>query len=497
VGWREQIVEFLFPGYTAGKVAEAIIPTGGNIDPDDDAYRRLTGGTRSLSEIEMSRAQAISLYLWRRNPMAKRMTEMLADFVVGDGITWEADEPDVQEVLDEFWHDPKMNLHLRHRDLTRDLSIYGEQAWRVFVNEKSGRVRIGYIDSSFIKDVVPNPDNALEDRTLVLKPPSGAPTEDIKIPIVTFDDEQEDGKDGDEPKAPEWSGEAFYFAVNRVTGQRRGTPDLLAVADFIDGYDQLLFNALERSGLINAFVWDVKLIGATKSQVDTWVQEHGVAPPPGAVRAHNDKEEWQAVAPTLGNADMMALGRPVKNMALGGFGAPEAWFAEGDSANRATLAAQGDPTYRMVTARQTIVGAAWTLVGGFVIAKAVEAGRLPINVKRDFRVIVPEPSQSDMNALATTLTALATSLVAAEEQKWISKQTARVVYATVLSGLGVEIDPSEEEERIDTETDEAEQEAIDAGLPTPDEQKRRMMDIAAQGQPVPEAPPQPAQIPAA
>lgn len=475
--FAERVVDFLFPGFVESRVksavAEVTIPTGDTVDPDDNVYRRLTGGTRSLSQIEMDRAQAIALFLWRRNPMAHRLTEMLADFVVGDGITFTAKDPDVQEVLDEFWHDPKMSLHLRHRDLVRDQSLYGEQAWQAVANEKSGRVRLRFIDPDRIKDVRPNGENALEDVALVLKPPTpGAP--DVVLPMVTFDDETD-------PTSPEWTGEAFYFGVNRVTGQHRGTPDLLAVADFIDGYDQLLFNALERSGLINAFVWDVTLSGSTQTQVDEWVQKHSVAPPPGSVRAHNDGETWQAIAPNLGNADMMALGRPVKNMGLGGFGAPEAWFAEGDSANRATLAAQGDPTYRLITSRQSVVGAAWTHIFGYVIAKAIEAGRLPQNVKRDFEVILTEPSQNDMTALGTTITALATALGAAEESEWLSKETSRAIFAAVVSGFGVDVDSKAEEQRIEDEAADAEQEAADAGLPSPDQQKANMAAIAAQG----------------
>lgn len=463
MGWREQVVGFFFPGLIESHVSEAVMPTGDTIDPDDDVYRRLTGGTRSLSPIEQDRAQAIALYLWRKNPMARRLTEMLADFVVGDGITFTAEDPDVQDVLDEFWRDPKMNLEIRHRDLVRDQSIYGEIAWEAAVNEQSGRVRLRFLDPGILKDVRPNPDNALEDAAIILKPPVGS-TEDRVIQHVTFDDETD-------PTAPVWTGTGFYLPVNRVTGQHRGTPDLLAIADFVDGYDQLLFNALERSGLINAFVWDVTLTGATPTEVTKWVGDHGSAPPPGSVRAHNEKEVWAAVAPSLGNADMMELGRPVKNMALGGFGAPEAWFAEGDSANRATLAAQGDPTYRMITARQTVVGAQWTLIFGFVIAKAIDAGRLPVNVKRDFKVILAEPSEEDRGALATALQSLAASLTAAEEQKWVSRETAASIFASVVSGLGLDVDPKEEQTKIEDEAAAAEQKAIDAGLPTPDQTK--------------------------
>lgn len=474
MGWIDRLVEFVAPGYVAGKIAEAI-PAAGAIDPDDDLFRRLTGGTRDLSPIEQTRAQSIALYLWRKNPMARRLTEMLADFVVGDGITFEAEDPDVKEVMDEFWMDPKMALHARHRDLVRDQSIYGELTFESITNETLGRSRLRFIDPARIKDVLPNPDNAFEDAVIVLNPKEiGGP--DIRIEVVTFDDEQD-------PTAPVWKGAGLYLPVNRVTGQHRGTPDLLALADFVDGYDQLLWNALERSGLINAFVWDVTLTGSTQTQVSKWISEHGSAPPPGTVRAHNEKETWNAVAPELGNADTMALGRPIKNMALGGFGAPEAWFAEGDSANRATLAAQGDPTYRMITARQTVVGAQFTTIFGFVIAKAIEYGRLPQGVKRDFRIVLPEPSSADTASLATALTGLTASLVAAEEQDWISKKTARSIYASVVSGFGVEVDPDEEEAQAEQEAEEAEEKAIDAGLPTPDQ--RAAMNAMNPMQPAP------------
>lgn len=480
----ERVVGFMFPGLIEARakaIAEAF-PAGASVDTDDDLYRRLTGSTRDLKPIEQSKAQDISLYLWRRNPMAHRLIEMLADFVVGDGIAFEAEDPDVQEVLDEFWDDPKMNLRGRHRDLVRDQSLYGELAWQVVINEKVGRTRMSFIDPARIVDVRPARDNALEDEELLIKRPGIGSMDPLVLKIVTFDDETD-------PTAPVWTGEGFYFGINRVTGQHRGVPDLLAVADFIDGYDQLLFNALERSALINAFVWDVTLTGATDTQVKTWAQEHGTAPPPGTVRVHNEKEVWAAPAPNLGSSDLMGLGRPIKNMALGGLGAPEAWFAEGDSANRATLAAQGDPTYRMITARQTTVGADWTLVGGFVIAKAIEYGRLPVNVKRDFKVVMPEPSSADLGALATTLTALSQSLMVAEEQKWLSKDTSRTVFASVLSGLGIEVDPTEEEVKIEDEAEEAEQEAEDAGLPTPDEQKamlaRNIAGAPEEGAPAP------------
>jgi len=452
-----RVIEWVATPLIESRIAEANPAAGTMIDPDEDLFRRLSGSRRDLNPIMQERAQSIALYLWRQNPMAHRLTEMVADFVVGDGITVKAVDENVQAVLDEIWHDPAMHLDQAHRDLVRDQSIYGELCLRAFVNETSGRTRFGLVLSERIDDILPDPDNAFLDGTLVLKPKGGS-GEGERVEIARYDDEAD-------PSSPRWRGEAFYFGINRVHGQHRGTPDLLAPADYVDGYDQLLFNALERSGLINAFVWDVTLTGSTKTDVQKWVSEHGDAPPPGAVRAHNEKEVWQAVNPGLGNADMMALGRATKNMALGGLGAPEAWFAEGDSANRATLAEQSDPTYRMITRRQADTAAMFHCLLDFALGKAIERGRLPAAIDRTFSVNLPEPSMKDTGKITTALVQLTQALAAAKDAEWISARSARAMFLMLAGQIGMDLKPEDEEAQIETEAEAAEAEEPEAVVP--------------------------------
>ena len=101
-------------------------PTTGLIDSDDYLYRRLTGETRDLTPVTQERARTVSRYLHRQNPLARRLVEMTADFVVGDGLTFVCVDSGVQEIVDEFWADPGMKLDLRHRDLVVDLAVNGE-----------------------------------------------------------------------------------------------------------------------------------------------------------------------------------------------------------------------------------------------------------------------------------------------------------------------------------------------------------------------------------
>lgn len=404
--------------------------TGETIDPDDDLFRRISGSRRDLSPIDQDRARRISLYLYRRNPMAKRLVNMIVDFVVGEGLTLSAPDPRVRQLANDWWSDPVMQLDLRHRDIVRDLLLNGELAALVAVNPVSGNMRLGFLDAERIEDVLPDPDNVMVDRTLMLR---GVDTgQATPVPLVTFDDVSE-------PGSPRWVGEAFYFGLSRVLGQHRGTPFLLAIADYLDGYDQLLFNALERSSLINAFVYDVTIKGADDAAIAAWMVKHGAAPPPGSVRVHNDSEVWDALAPDLGNADTVALGRAIKNMGLGGAGVPEAWFAEGDSANRATLAAQGDPTYKMLSSLQRFVRAMFERCLVFRMQLAKAAGQLPEGADTTVTVNAPELSTQDTSKISGALQQLTNALVAARADGLIDTSSARRVFLSVVSQLGVDL----------------------------------------------------------
>jgi hypothetical protein len=428
-------------------------PTGDTIDPDDDLYRRLTGSRRDLTPVAAAKARKVSLYLWRSNPMAHRLIETMTDFVVGDGLTISAPDERVADLANAWWTDPAQRLDLRHRDIVRDLALMGELAVRAFVNPTSGRMRIGFVDPERIDDVTPDPENALLDAAILVRSETGA--EAVPVPIVRYDDTSR-------PGSPAWAGDAFYFAVNRVLGQHRGTPDLLSIADWIDGYDQLLFNALERSGLVNAFVWDVTLKGADGAGVRKWLSENATAPPPGSVRAHNESEVWTANAPTLGNTDTVALGRAIKNMGLGGFGWPEAWFAEGDSTNRATLTAQGDPTYAMLAARQRYVSSMFAAMLDFVVERAVVAGQLPADVDRTITVSTPSLSAADTSAIATALPQVVNAVTAAIDAELIDRRNGRRMFLIVANQLGADIDEAEVVAAIEEEQAEDDAKAGDA-----------------------------------
>lgn len=449
-----------------------------DIDTDEDLWSPIKGGRkRDLNPIEQKRARKISLYLWRRNPVAHRLLEQMADFVVGDGFTITADSDSAQRIADEIWNDPVIALAQRHRDIVRDLSLFGEVAIKAAVNPVAGRMRLGFLDVERIKDLELDPDNVLVDKTLVVYDDEH-PIEGLRIPLYVWDDESTPGEG-------KWKGEGFYHGINRILGQQRGTPDLLAIADYVDGYDQLVFNALERSGLVNAFLYDVELKGFDEAKIVEWMSRHGTAPRPGTVRAHNESETWSVLTPNLGTSDTVQLGREVKNMGLGGAGVPEAWFAQGDSVNRATLVAQGDPTYRMLKSRQDFVQAMfkrWLEVG----LQHAQGKRLSTAARPQVQVNVPDISQKDLSGVSQALPQIANALVAAVANEMIDKKSSRRIFLVVAGQLGVKLDEDEVEKAIEAE--KAEREA-EAELANTEAMLRAAAGLTPEGFPKPSVPP--------
>jgi len=435
----------------AFQVQESIDYAATYADPDEAFFRRLTGETRDLSPVTHERARAISRFLQRQNPLARRLSELMLDFVVGDGLEITSENEDADGIIEEWWTDPMMRMDLRHREIIQGLGIDGEIFLRAYV--KNGVTRFGFIDPARVVEVKKDPDNAFVDKEIHVARRDAAGGVDV-FQVMQID-YQEDGM-------PTYEGDVFFYSVNRPIGATRGTPDTLSLADWIDAYDQLLFNSIDRSALMNSFVWDVTLRGADNEQVSEWVERHGASPRPGTVRVHNDAETWNAVTPSLGAAEQEIVARTVKNLILGGAGIPEAWFADGDSANRATVAEQGDPTYRMLTARQRLVRGIFEDLVTFVLVNAIEAGRLSPDEEGEvpeFDIIFPDPSVEDTKGISTVLPSLVNALMAAKSESLISTETSRKVFLSLVKQMGMDIDLAEEVLKIEEEKAAADAEA--------------------------------------
>ncbi|MBI5789301.1 MAG: hypothetical protein HZA78_10645 [Candidatus Schekmanbacteria bacterium] len=441
MNFKQKLAEALFGDVIQTKVREAY-SYGVGVDSDDWQYRKLTGkADKDLSPLTQERMLKIASHLYDTNPLAHRIIEMTKDFVVGEGIGYQAQDKRVKELLDEFWYDPVNHWDLKQHQRALELGLYGEQCYPVFVNEVNGHVRLGYIDPLQIAEVVPDEGNVEEIKKIRLKGQGGSPGQEITI--ISPDEDPLSptygyltGAKGHRQDAG--AAGSFFFAINKVSNATRGRSDLLCLSDWIDAYDQLLFNRLDRAALLNAFIWDITLEGMDGRQIQEWLRQNQ-APKPGSIRAHNERVKWEAVSPDLKSAEAETEAKLIKSHILGGAGLPPHWFAEGGDVNRATAAEMGEPVIKHLRSRQRYFRYMLEHIFRFVIDQAIIHRRLPKGINRGFSLIMPEISLKDTLKLSSSLQQVTNSLSTAQEKGWITSDAARKVFANLVSQLGVEI----------------------------------------------------------
>lgn len=98
---------------------EQVAAVGGSLggtwgrDPiDGDTGYRLAGrGGREVPDPTLVKSRAYSVAAYRSNPMATAVIDTHVAFAVGDsGVTWQATNDDVADVVREFWEDPANRL---------------------------------------------------------------------------------------------------------------------------------------------------------------------------------------------------------------------------------------------------------------------------------------------------------------------------------------------------------------------------------------------------
>lgn len=420
---------------------------GVTVDDDDDQWRRLTGNSnRDLSPMSQQRMREVALYLWETNLLGNRIIELPVAYLLAEGVRLACADEAAQDLLDRFWRDPINQMDLKLPKKLRELAIYGEQCYPVFVNEISGAVRLGYLDPGLIETVVVDPDNPEQAIGIVTVKDKKGAARRYKV-IVNGPDSELFTQRTQAIRDTFTDGEAFWFTINDLSNGRRGRSDLLAQADWLDGYDGYLFGELDRAQFMRAFIWDVTLTGATPEEVAARAKKI-VAPRPGSVRVHNEAEAWKPETPDLKAQDGADGARLFRNHVLGGATLPEHWYGGGGDVNRAVGAEMGEPTFKMFSQRQRLVKHMLEQIGVYVLRRAATAkgGAEPDIHDEAFLVeaIFPELTAKDTSKYAAALQQVVVACGLAIEKRLMTKATALNIIGAIAGRLGVEIDADEE-----------------------------------------------------
>ncbi|MDP2728716.1 MAG: hypothetical protein Q8P59_14405, partial [Dehalococcoidia bacterium] len=158
MSWRHRIADKLFGDVIADRLREA------SLVEEDRGWRSLGQGVLELPYSQLVEQMRNSTEAYRQNPLAYRIIEMTADFILGKGMRLLADDGEVQEFVTEFWEHPMNRLPIRQFELCTELSLSGELFITFHTNPYDRMTYIRCIPASSIDQIDTNPEDIEEER---------------------------------------------------------------------------------------------------------------------------------------------------------------------------------------------------------------------------------------------------------------------------------------------------------------------------------------------
>ncbi len=439
------------------RIQEQINPAASGSSPtQEDWYwgRMATGDEedyywRRLSDNWFQKDPIPSTYLelhnacyeaYNANPLAFAIVEITTSFVLGKGVTVSASHPSVQQVLMDFWNDPDNHMETRVYALCTELSLYGEQFVRFYVNKMDGSLKIRQVDPSIIDQIETDPDD-IETVVRFHRRPVGPSATQPGDPAPVTPQEQHNFEG-------EWfaaGSEMVQFCINKVSNAKRGKSDLATLLPWLRRYKDWLTDRVRINKYKGAFLWDVQLQGADKKAIDRKKMEHTIPPEPGSVIIHNESEQWSAVRPEINANEAAEDGRALKLMIAVGAQLPEHYLSDGSNGNRATAAEMGLPTLLKFQRRQYVMRSLLRTILDRVLLEARKAKRLAPEIDMHYDILFPEIDVADHQALAGATHTLVSALTVAKQQGWVSDETAMRL---LFQFAGEEVDVHQEQARV-------------------------------------------------
>lgn len=467
MGLRQAVARMLAPGSMDADEVRAIVArevsrvraemavSNPDYDPKGEGYRRISGldkldqERRDLTPISQNWMFELAYYLYDTSGLVKRYCNDTKNFVCGEGISYSVgNDPDgaALEVIDEFWFDSINQIHKRLEKKITFHSLLGEQCWPVVVNPHNGRVHLSYVDPVNIAEVLTVPDFPEIPAEIKLVGASGTRGKSLVAIRECMN-----------PRRPDYGrlvGECFFMSINNPPNGSRGRSDLIHLFDILNGFEEGLFDELDRIKFIKAYIWDVLVEGADDETIRVYEKKYGKPPKPGTVRFHNERVKWTAEAPQLNAADSKQMYDLLKTYIAACMNRPDSWFGSGAKAYQTESELRGEPTFKDLGSRQRYWKYELEYVLRFVLDQAILSGRLREPDGGFFPEIhMPDVSAKDFQKTVNALSVLSQALMIAETQKWITRETAAKLYAAAASQAGVEIDSAEEMEKIGETSD--------------------------------------------
>lgn len=372
---------------------------------EDVGWRDLTSyyGIWKFNRATLRRVVALSRIMYVVNPLIKRAVTVQELYVWGAGCRIKAKDPVVDEVLQEFFEDPKNQKVIGQGEegwvqREREQRIDGNQFLAFFTNRVTGSVRVRLLPYDVVEDILYNPQDNKEvwfyKRSMATSgildseisvDTTTVPTQGMNVlyPDIGWNPTFRPVSFGTSPVVIDWNVRILHIKTGSLSSMKFGLPELYSALNWATAYKRILENfatilaayariAMKMTGLAGK-----KGAAAAKSKLNTAVsnaETRDTNPP-------TNTASWMALA---GNVDIQPVktahsttapdeARALRSMVASGADLPEHFFGDSDVGNFATSETLDRPTELKMIARQTMWRVVILQISRYVIEQSALA----------------------------------------------------------------------------------------------------------------------------
>jgi hypothetical protein len=364
---------------------------------DSTGWLGFSGGPNDRGAGEMQKQYTDALEAWRKNPLAKRIVDLITDYVLGDGMT-PAAPGQMGSFIAAWWNHPNNHMPLRLPELTDELTRAGDLFLTLHRNPADGISYLRPVPKDKILKIETLPNDWETEIAYYEAQPSGEP----RLWLSPH-----------HPDAEEAEAIMVHYAVNRVVGALLGESDMATIIPWLLRYSRLLEDRVRLHWAARAFLW---VVTVPANLVQAKMEQYRSAPDSGSIIVKDESEEWKSVSPDLRGFDAQFDTRAVRQMIDAGVGMPPHWRGEAHDVSLATAEAMEHSASRHLRRRQLFLRHMVTDLANIAYTRAWEIGRA--RSRPDASAITVEMTdidRDDNQDLATASKTIAEALQTAAE----------------------------------------------------------------------------------
>lgn len=328
-----------------------------------------TGNKWDFSRSGLMSMVSLSRVMYLINPLIKRAVTVQELYVWGSGCNIKASSEAVQEVISDFFNDPKNQGVIGDGwpEREREQRIDGNTFFVFFRNKLTGVARVRLLSILNIEDVIHNPEDAHETWFYKYRIPESPDlpgrTQYELLPSIDYYPRSIDRSKlsvSNQDIPINWEKRVLHVKTGGLSSMKFGMPELYCTLNWATAYKRILENfatilaayarvAMKVSGM------GAKKVAASKAKLKTGMDEIPLDknPPPntGAWALLSGTADIQAVK-TANSTTGPDEARALRSMVAAGSDTPEHFFGDSDIGNFATSTTLDRPTELKMVSRQ-------------------------------------------------------------------------------------------------------------------------------------------------